>query len=369
MAKLRRAGMGPVIVAIPVNNEEAYIGACLEALENQIAGHADHIVLLLNNCTDRTASIAHGFRSRLRSALHIRDIRLPPEHANAGHARRLAMEEAARIAGGRGVLMTTDADGRVDPDWVGANLACLGAGADAVAGWAELDPLDWGAIPYALHADDARECAYDSVCDEIHALLDPDPDDPLPRHTQASGASIAVTASAYRQVGGLPCVASSEDRAFLATLRRNDARIRHAPECRVVVSGRIVGRAAGGMADTIRRRLAEPDRFLDVRLEPAEDCARRASFRQIARQAYKRQDNAEPSWRHLGLSEAAEKLDRRTFGMAWETIEAAMPCLERRRVSVAELPRQQEAAEALRVLARRDPIACRHSLVQSAIAG
>jgi hypothetical protein len=46
-----------------------------------------------------------------------------------------------------------------------------------------------------------------------------------------------------------------EDRAFFDALRRVDARIRHVPGVRVVVSARIVGRAPGGMADTMRRRV------------------------------------------------------------------------------------------------------------------
>ena len=38
-----------------------------------------------------------------------------------------------------------------------------------------MHPVKWGAIPARLHEDDARECAYDALCDEIHAILDPDP--------------------------------------------------------------------------------------------------------------------------------------------------------------------------------------------------
>ena len=184
------------------------------------------------------------------------------------------MAEAARLAGLDGVLLTTDADGQVDPDWLAANLQCLADGADAVAGWVDLHPIEWGAIPRALHEDDARECAYDRLCDEIHGLLDPDPADPLPRHTQHSGASIAVTAAAFARCGGVPAIPSGEDRALIAALRRVDARIRHAPEVHVSVSGRTEGRSEGGMADTIRRRLAKPDEYIDDRLEPALDCAR-----------------------------------------------------------------------------------------------
>ena len=347
---------GPVVVAVPVKDEQDHLAACLEALDGQTAGRADHILLLLNNCSDASAATAERMRSRLTTALHVVEVALPPAVATAGHARRLALDAACRLSGDRGVLLTTDADARVDPDWVGANLAAIDAGAEAVAGWVELDARDWGAIPLRLHEADARECAYDAVCDEIHALLDPDPADPWPRHTQAAGASIAVTVQAYRAAGGMPTHAVGEDRAFLAALRRIDARVRHAPGCRVVVSGRIEGRAAGGMADTIRRRLGAPDPFIDDRLEPAVVCARRAVLRRLARRAYWTSAWPRGLEKRFALSRPviAACLRRPTFGAAWEDIEALSPRLERRRVAVRDLPAQQAAADRLRDLARRD---------------
>jgi hypothetical protein len=73
------------------------------------------------------------------------------------------------------------------------------------------------------------------------------------------------------------------DRALIEALRRIDARIRHDPAICVAVSGRITGRAAGGMAETIRRRMVRQDEFTDASLEPAEDAVRRADFRQRTR--------------------------------------------------------------------------------------
>ncbi len=116
---------------------------------------------------------------------------------------------------------------------------------------------------------DAQECHYAALLDEIDAHIDPVPFDPLPRHDEHSGASIAVTVAAWARAGGIPDVHSSEDRAFFNALRRIDARVRHLNEAVVTVSGRTEGRAAGGMADTIRRRMVATDAFLDSRLEPA----------------------------------------------------------------------------------------------------
>ena len=230
------------VVAIPARDEAARVAACLEALDGQDGARLDEIVLLVNNSSDDTAKIARSVKLLHPTRLHVIECTLSPEFANAGSARRIAMEETARLAGADGVLLTTDADGLVDPDWLTANLAAIRAGADAVAGWVELHPVEWGAIPARLHQDDARECSYDALCDEIHALLDPDPWDPHPRHTHHSGASIAVTASAFAKCGGVPPVPFGEDRALVAALRRIDARVRHAPEVHVTVSGRTTGR-------------------------------------------------------------------------------------------------------------------------------
>ncbi len=335
------------VVAIPVCNEAERIAACLEALDDQVAVQACHIVLLLNNCTDDTAAIARRVKLRAGTQLHCLERTLPPHIASAGHARRLAMQAAAELAGPCGVLLTTDADARVDRDWLSANLAALAAGADAVAGWVELDPIEWGHIPAHLHEDDARECAYDRLCDDIHGWLDPDPADPLPRHTQHSGASIAVTMAAYRLTDGVPDVPSGEDRAFIAALRRAGARIRHAPEVHVVVSGRIEGRSAGGMAETIRRRMDRQDAFIDDRLEPAMDCARRAFFRGQLRAAYGDPALLSGLARHLEYPRLADLCSGLPFEAAWDEIETATWLRHRRQVSVAELAGQTAAAAAI----------------------
>jgi Glycosyl transferase family 2 len=352
------------VVAIPARDEEASIKSCLEALDAQEGARFSHIVVLVNNSTDATASAPRAVRLNPETQLHVIECMLPEGQANAGFARRLAMEEAAALAGHNhnGVLLTTDADGEVDADWLAANLAALRQGADAVAGWVELHPIDWGRIPIQLHEDDARECAYDALCDEIHARLDPDPADPFSRHTQHSGASIAVTAAAFARCGGVPAVPSAEDRALIGALRRVDARIRHAVGVHVTVSGHIEGRTPGGMADTIRRRLSGPDEFLDPRLEPAADCARRAAGRAGLRHTYEEADADTLSLAtELGLSQdhLGRLLRQKYFGAAWEAVEVASPLLLRRQVGVADLPGQMAAAEAILAQLRPRPLSDR----------
>jgi hypothetical protein len=343
------------IVAIPVKNEAGRIGDCLDALSRQQGDAVFEVVLLLNNCIDETAAVVRAWTSRSRLRVHIHEIALPPCRANAGHARALAMRHAAALAGRDGVLLTTDADGRVYPDWVAANLAALQSGCDAVAGRAEIDPAEAALIPAPLHEDDARECAYAAMLDEIDALLDPHSADPWPRHSEHSGASIAVTTKAYRRAGGIPAVGLGEDRAFFDTLRRSDVRIRHAPEVRVIVSGRTEGRAIGGMADTIRRRMKQPDAMIDDRLEPAFNAMRRAWLRKQMRRAWTGArgpcDASLAEALRLESTELSALVRTRYFGAAWAAIEERSPALARQRVAVAELANQAErAVSILRIL-------------------
>ena len=314
-------------------------------MDNQAGAQIAHIVLLLNNCTDGSADNARRVALRPGTQLHVLERTLPPHLANAGHARRLAMLAAAALAGPADVLLTSDADAQVDPDWLAANLAVIANGADVVAGWVELDAIEWGRIPAHLHEDDARECAYDRLCDEIHARLDPDPADPLPRHTQNSGASIAVTMAAYHRTEGVPDIPSGEDRAFMAALRRAGARIRHAPEVHVVVSGRIDGRSVGGMADTIRRRMERQDETIDDRLEPAWDCARRASLRGSLRAAFSDTRQLTRLATRLNAElDLREMVCTLSFNAAWELVERRyLP--PPRRVAVADLAAETLVAQ------------------------
>ncbi len=343
----------PVAVAIPAHNEADWIARCLGALDQQLDGVGYRVVLLVNNSTDATAAIARSLQPNLSHILDVVEHHFPSKQQTAGQARRLAMELAAGTLPPKGVLLSTDADGQVAPDWLAANLAHIQQGADAVAGRAVLDPADAAAIPAILHDDDARECAYGALLDEIDHLLDPDPADPWPRHTEHSGASICVTLGAFRRAGGVPPIVVGEDRAFFAALRRADARIRHAPDVCVTVSGRIDGRAVGGMADTIRRRLVAPDAFLDDALEPAANRVRRARLRAEVRRLFGGQEDA-PAWLCLELGcDAAllhAALKQGTFGVAWEVIEGMANGLAPVRVPMADVA--EETRKARCVVAR-----------------
>jgi hypothetical protein len=342
---LRRHELTRAIVAIPAKDEADHIGACLLALAGQTR-KPDAVVLLANNCTDSTVASARLLSASLPYQLHIRNCTFPPTAASAGVARRIAAQIAAELAGRGGVLLTTDADSIVAASWMERNLQALAAGADLVCGRVALDPTEAALIPSHLHEDDTRECELIELLDLLAARFDPDPADPWPRHTEVAGASLAVTVAAFDRVGGIPALASGEDRAFVAALASIDARICHDSIITVTVSGRRVGRAPGGMADTIRRRMMQQDEFTDCNVEPAIDAYRRIDFRRRVRRTWRqaREMLTPPMELAVDLGMPALLLQQmlrcRFFGRTWARIQLASPFLVRRRVRFAELPRQ-----------------------------
>ncbi len=203
-------------------------------------------------------------------------------------------------------------------------------------------------------ADEARVQLLATLLDRIDCLIFPEPHDPWPRHGEHSGASIAVTVDAYRRVGGMPALPIGEDRAFFEAMRRVDARIRHAPDVFVTVSGRLFGRAKGGMAETMRRRMRQPDAWLDDPIEPAGDRLRRARTRRQLHAAWRSgmPDAAVVTLSaSLGLAPRClrDLVDVTYFGEAWHRVVSASEPLRRRHVAAEA--RELEIALACDVLA------------------
>ena len=103
------------------------------------------------------------------------------------------------------------------------------------------------------------------------------------------------------------------------------ATIRRIP---VMVSGRMTGRAAGGMADTICRRMIRQDEFTDESVEPAGDAFRRADFRHRARMVWAGEcvDPDLAADVHLSPASLSDHLAQPFFGAAWALSNKAVPC-------------------------------------------
>jgi Glycosyl transferase family 2 len=342
------------VVAIPVRDEEQRLPACLRALAQQrnrlgesIPPTLVRVVVLANNCADQSADLARELGGRLSLDVRVVEARLPRSSAHAGAARREVMDlaEAWLEEGGErdGVILTTDADSQVASNWIAENLAAFQAGADAVLGRIDLDG-EGKFLPEALHQRGELEDAYERLLTELSWLLDPLEHNPWPHHATISGASLGVTRTAYCRVGRLPRVPLGEDKALIALLSRQDARIRYCPTAHVITSGRTDGRAPGGVADTLAIRSREPDAFCDDALEPFRTAFARASWRGQLRRLHDAGRLAlDQDWAaELGLlaSHFSEIVKEHAFGAAWNVIEERSPLFARRLLRPAELPEQ-----------------------------
>ncbi len=265
------------------------------------------------------------------------------------------MDAAADLLGDRdiGLICTTDADSRPRSDWIARLWKAVDGGAQAVAGVVDFDPFD-PTLP-AFSEARRREGRYSALQAEIIAYADPETHNPWPNHIWAWGANLAVTAKAYRQVGGLPPHPLAEDRAFVEQLRRHDVPVRHCLEARVWTSARRVGRAAGGLASLVDDHAGLDDAPCDAMLEPAWMAWRRATWRRRMRRVFLGQASAGVLAVRLGV--AAETLSAalaaQTFGTAWSLVETASPHLAPSRLSLADLPAQ--IAFATRLIRRIAP--------------
>jgi len=91
-----------VSVVIPAYNEERYIGKCLESIAQQTE-KPDEIIVVDNNCTDKTPEIAKKFGARIVK-----------EKKQGMIAARNAGFDSAQYE----IIARTDADAILPPDWI-----------------------------------------------------------------------------------------------------------------------------------------------------------------------------------------------------------------------------------------------------------
>ena len=250
-------------VVVPAKDEADRLPRLVASLADQrdragrpLGRDAYEVVVLLNNCRDRSAeALARAGRDHPALRLRAVETELAPHEAHVGRARQLLLDAAhARFAAlGRpdGLLLTTDADTRVPPDWIASARAEVDAGADLVGGRVTLDPAERAALPAGVRRLFLYDIGYRRALEELRELYAPTAGDPFPRHHQHYGACLALTAAAYARAGGMPAVPTSEDVALVRAVEAVGGRIRHSYRFRAATSARAVGRASGGLADAI----------------------------------------------------------------------------------------------------------------------
>lgn len=250
------------VVVVPARDEAERIAGCLGALAAQTIGRsAFRVIVVPDGCADDTVQRARA----AGDALGLDLVLLEGPDRGPGAARRLGMERAAGdlLAAGRpcGLIATTDADSEVAPDWLARQIAHLSSGVGAVAGRIELIAGERAQLPEAVLARRERDAAT--------RLRDVRVGEPTAEHHHFAGASIGVSAAAYRQVGGLEPLAVLEDAAFATRLRAAGVAIRRAADVRVSTSARSQGRVDRGLSVDLAVSLwRERNRFTRGAFDP-----------------------------------------------------------------------------------------------------
>ena len=214
-------------IVIPVHNEEAWLGDCLQAVLEAAAspklnGEPVHPLVVLDSCTDGSERIAAN--------LGIQTVKV--QARNVGIARAAGSQHCLDL--GARWLAFTDADTLVSPDWLADQLDQR---SDAVCGTVAVTDWSGHAPQLALH--------FKTTYTDAHG------------HRHIHGANLGVSAQAYRDAGGFPPLACSEDVALVHALQACGASIAWSAAPRVVTSARKDFRAAGGFGATLLRAFPE----------------------------------------------------------------------------------------------------------------
>jgi glycosyltransferase involved in cell wall biosynthesis len=233
---IRTKGVG---VVMPVHNEEELLGPALGALELACSRVTDRGIecrtaIVLDGCRDGSEAIARHWSRSLarRKGLH-QSLVLRCRTTGVGGARRLGaaalLEKWRRRDPGNIWLATTDADSRVPPEWLVAQVAAHEAGADVWTGRVAVE--DWS--PYGEATARLWNEAYEGEALPVH------------------GASLGFNAQMYLDVGGFAAVRTGEDRALHRAILGAGGRTHHDMELRVVTSARRAARAPLGFAHAL----------------------------------------------------------------------------------------------------------------------
>ncbi|CAH0999427.1 hypothetical protein LEM8419_00726 [Neolewinella maritima] len=244
--------MGPdcsYCITIPAKDEAGGIVATLRALHLQYdpAGRRIppthyEVIVLANNCSDRTAAVARSYGSQHPDfGLHVIEVDIPRDVASVGVARRLLGDLAVARLPPDGIICTTDADSTVDRHWLYYTEQALARGAQAVG----------GRIMVRQRAREGyrkiylQDVTYRMLQTRLESSIDPCTQDPWPRHFQHFGPSIAVRKAAYLACGGMPAARCIEDIQLVWAMERIDIQVVHDPRIKVYTSDRESDRIDG----------------------------------------------------------------------------------------------------------------------------
>lgn len=121
-----------VSVVVPARNEEASISDCLRSIFANRYPSFD-VVLVDDGSTDNTAAIAAETALELDVSTRFRSITLEQDRRRGASHKKRAIETGIRSSSGE-IILCTDADTVVGPEWIGTIAGCFDRGIDIVSG-------------------------------------------------------------------------------------------------------------------------------------------------------------------------------------------------------------------------------------------
>jgi Glycosyl transferase family 2 len=186
------------------------------------------VVVVLDDCTDRTEGICQSFPVDILSVV-ARSVGVARHAGITSLVSGVTDTDAIWIA-------NTDADTVVPRTWFWDQLDLASSGVDVVVGTVELGDEAPGVGGF--------RAAYATGLEGRGA------------HAHVHGANVGFRASAYLSAGGFPPLALHEDRLLLRRFEISGAVIARSTHVSVKTSSRQVGRCAGGFAATLRQLAA-----------------------------------------------------------------------------------------------------------------
>lgn len=201
-----------ISVVIPAYNEEKYIGAALQALTQQITDFPFEVIVVDNASSDKTSAQALQFTSKLK-------LRLITEPRKG----RGAARQAGFAAAHGDIILSTDADATVPPDWVrGMYNALVNSRAVAVSGTCYI--MDGSTFANTLFN------GIQPVAMLLHRFVF--------GHFWLTGSNFGIYKTIYQQSGGFRPQLNSQEDTELSSRVQKLGKIKWVCDLPVCVSGR-----------------------------------------------------------------------------------------------------------------------------------
>jgi glycosyltransferase involved in cell wall biosynthesis len=225
-------------VVVPARDEEDSIVPCIQSVTQALDAcpglRHTWVAIVADSCSDRTVA-------RATEALGSRGVVLECAARSPGVARRIGvgsiLDRFARHAPNALWIANTDADSSVSRKWIGHQLSLAAQGYCAVAGIVHVESVA------DLEPQVVRELLSDYTVNADGS------------HSHVHGANFGIRADAYLDAGGWSHLALAEDHCLWRRVRARNWRVISSAQSVVTTSGRLAGRAIGGFADELRRRI------------------------------------------------------------------------------------------------------------------